>query len=252
MILTSFRNARHDFITVMLARQKQRYEDGLRAIRRGIVGKGTKKRDKVNLRLGRLKEKYPSAAAMYKETFLYDKNGSVATGISWETDNGAQDRKERIRGKYLLQTSLDENDPENVWELYNVIRQVEETFKTLKSDLDIRPVYHKKDAGTRAHLNLAVMAYWIVSTTRYRLRQHGITWRWEDLMRILKAQQRVTVDVEKANGNNLRTRSTTEPEDKAKQIFDALGLSGKPVCDIKFVWHLKPPLKKIDYSPPDS
>ena len=47
---------------------------------------------------------------------------------------------------------------EKAMELY-VIRTVEETFHTLKSDLDIRPVYHKSDTGIKAHLNLAVLAY---------------------------------------------------------------------------------------------
>ena len=236
----------------MLEQQKYRYEEGLLAIRRGLEGRGTKKRDKVNLRLGRLNEKYPSAASLYKVTFSYDEKRDVATEINWALDTVQDERKERIRGKYLLQTSLDIEDPENVWELYNVIRQVEETFKTLKTDLDIRPVFHKKDEGTKAHLNLAVMAYWIVSTVRYRLRQHGIHWRWEEILRILSAQQRVTVDVVKANGNHLRTRSTTEPEEKASMIYQALGLPSKVNCNIKFVWHPDPPSKKIGSSPPDT
>ena len=50
-------------------------------------------------------------------------------------------------------------DPKNIWSFYNVIRTVEETFKTLKTDLDIRPIYHKSDEGAKAHLNLAVLAY---------------------------------------------------------------------------------------------
>lgn len=204
------------------------------------------------MRLGRLNEKYPSAAAMYKVTFSYEEKRDIAVALSWERNNDTTEKTERIRGKYMLQTTLDENDPENVWEFYNVIRQVEETFKTLKSDLDIRPVFHKKDLGTKAHLNLAVMAYWLVSTIRYRLRQQGITWRWEEILRILSAQQRVTVDVEKTNGTHLRTRSTTEPEEKAAQIYQALGLSPKARCNIKFVWHPEPPSKKIDHSPPDT
>lgn len=236
----------------ILDQQCRRYEDGLHAIRRGIEGRGIKKYDKVNIRLGRLNEKYTLAAAMYNVTFSYDEQKNVATGISWESNIEEESRKERLRGKYLLQTSLDENDPENVWEFYNVIRQVEETFKILKSDLDIRPVFHKKDSGIKAHLNLAVMAYWIVSTVRYRLRQHGITWRWDEILRILSAQQRVTVDIEKANGNHLRTRSTTVPEAKASEIYRALGLSPKPTCNIKFVWHPDPPPKKIDTWPPGS
>jgi len=61
--------------------------------------------------------------------------------------------KSRMHGKYLLRTSLDEQNETDIWTFYNVIRTVEETFKTLKSDLDIRPVFHKGDKGTKAHLN---------------------------------------------------------------------------------------------------
>ena len=61
--------------------------------------------------------------------------------------------------------------------IYNVIRTVEETFKTLKTDLDIRPVFHKSDDGTKAHLHLAILAYWVVSTARYILKQKGINVR---------------------------------------------------------------------------
>ena len=82
-----------------------------------------------------------------------------------------------MHGKYLLQTSLDEKDEENIWTYYNVIWTVEETFKTLKSDLDIRPVYHKTDDASKAHLNLAVLAFWVVSTTKYMLKKKGINVR---------------------------------------------------------------------------
>ena len=57
--------------------------------------------------------------------------------------------------------------------IYNVIRTVEETFKTLKADLDIRPFFHKSDDGTKAHLHLAILAYWVVSTARYILKRVG-------------------------------------------------------------------------------
>ena len=43
---------------------------------------------------------------------------------------------------------------------------MEETFHTLKSDLDIRPVYHKSDEGIKVHQNLSVLPYWLVSVTR--------------------------------------------------------------------------------------
>ncbi|MBR1575379.1 MAG: transposase [Bacteroidales bacterium] len=97
--------------------------------------------------------------------------------MSWSRNAEADEATRMMHGKYLLQTSLDEKDEENIWTYYNVIWTVEETFKTLKSDLDIRPVYHKTDDASKAHLNLAVLAFWVVSTTKYMLKKKGINVR---------------------------------------------------------------------------
>ncbi len=95
--------------------------------------------------------------------------------------DGRADPQDALQAPAADISGLDEKDEENIWTYYNVIRSVEETFKTLTSDLDIRPVYHKTDDATKAHLNRAVLAYWVVSTTKYRLRQSGINLRWEEL-----------------------------------------------------------------------
>lgn len=77
---------------------------------------------------------------------------------------------QKFHGKYVLVTSLDDSNELNIWKFYNVIRTIEETFHVLKTDLDTSLVYHKSDNGIKAHLNLAVLAYWIVSVTKYRLK----------------------------------------------------------------------------------
>ncbi len=75
-------------------------------------------------------------------------------------------------GIYFLRTSLLVQDEVMIWNIYNTIGEVESSFRTLKTDLDLRPVYHKSDAGIMAHLGL--LAYWIVNTVRCKLKAHGI------------------------------------------------------------------------------
>lgn len=217
-----------------------RYEEGLRKIQAGIEGKGTKKRDKVNARLGRLNARFAGMERLYEVSFAYN-DKDIATSMSWSRNADTDELTRRMHGKYLLRTSLDEKDKENIWTYYNVIRSVEETFKTLKSDLDIRPVYHKTDDATKAHLNLAVLAYWMVSTTRYKLKQNGINLRWEELLRIMGTQQRVTMVAEQANGRMLSVRRSTAPESKLAEIQAALGIAAVPTCSIKSVWLQKGP-----------
>lgn len=182
----------------------KRYEEGLEAIKKGILTKGgTKKRDAVNKRLGKFDKQYGAIRLSYNVTFTYEGTGKneVATSMTWECreDKAAQRRK--FHGKYVLLTSLDESKKLNIWKFYNVIRTVEETFHVLKTDLDIRPVYHKSDNGIKSHLNLAILAYWVVSVTKYRLKlkKHENV-RWDEIMRIASTQVVVTAKVETVDG----------------------------------------------------
>lgn len=151
----------------------ERYEEGLEAIRKGILTKGgTKRRDAVNKRLGKLDKQHEAIRLSYNVAFTYEGTGKkeVATDMVWECREDKADLTRKFHGKYVLLTSLDEIQELNIWKFYNVIRTVEETFHVLKTDLDIRPVYHKSNNGIKSHLNLAILAYWVVSVTMYRQR----------------------------------------------------------------------------------
>jgi Mn-dependent DtxR family transcriptional regulator len=52
---------------------------------------------------------------------------------------------EKQEGIYFLRTSLNEKDEQTLWAIYNIIREIEYTFRVLKTDLDLRPIYHKTD-----------------------------------------------------------------------------------------------------------
>ena len=54
--------------------------------------------------------------------------------------------------------------------IYNIIREIEYSIRTLKTDLDLRPIYHKKDESSMAHLHLRLLAYWVVNTVRFQLK----------------------------------------------------------------------------------
>ena len=195
----------------------KRYEEGLEAIRAGITKKGgTKLRDAVNARLGRLYKQYGAIRKEYEVTFTYEGKGKKekAVAMEWKRKEEYVAERKKFHGKYVLLTSLDENDEVNVWKFYNVIRTVEETFHTLKSDLDMRPVYHKSDGGIKAHLNLAVLAYWIVSVTKYRLKlKEYPNVRWDEIIRIAQAQVVVTAEMDTEDGHRVTVRQSTEAEE---------------------------------------
>jgi len=226
----------------------RRYEEGLEAIRAGITKKGgTKSRDAVNNRLGRLDKQYGAIRKEYDVTFTYEGKGKKekAVAMEWKRKDGTVTEREKFHGKYVLLTSLDENDEVNVWKFYNVIRTVEETFHVLKTDLDMRPVYHKSDGGIRAHLNLAVLAYWIVSVTKYRLKlKEYPNVRWDEIMRIAQTQVVVTAEMNTEDGGKVSVRQSTEAEEELAKIYSLLEICPNPIGKVQSQVHPKAPPKK--------
>ena len=211
----------------------QRFEQGIQNIQEGIAKKGgTKKLNKVYERIGRLKQKYPSVHTYYDITVSDDGNGT-ATSISCRHKTG-QDMDKKA-GIYFLRTSLMQLDEHTFWTIYNVIREIEYTFRVLKTDLDLRPVYHKTDDAAMAHLNLGLLAYWLVATIRYQLKKGGIKSDWREIVRKMNTQKCVTTSVENIHRQTISIRQCTEPTKEVKVIYDMLKYKYKPFSRKKSV-----------------
>lgn len=198
----------------------QRFEEGIKSISQGIDRKGgTKRIDKVYERIGRLKQKYPSVHRYYDIRLEDDGNG-IATAISCKHKKGEDTDKNE--GIYFLRTTLNEKDEQTLWSIYNIIREIEYTFRVLKTDLDLRPIYHKTDDATMAHLHLGILAYWLVATIRYQLKQRGYRHEWREIVRVMNTQKCVTTTVENIKGEIVSVRQCTEPTQKVKQIYNLM------------------------------
>lgn len=139
----------------------QRFEEGLQSIQEDIGKKGGKKLEKVYERLGRLKQKYLSVYRYY-DISVSDNGKGISTGLTFNHKIG--ENPDKKAGIYLLRIALDIENEKTIWDIYNIIREIEYTFRVLKTELDLRPICHKTDDASIAHLNLGLMAYWLVST----------------------------------------------------------------------------------------
>lgn len=211
----------------------QRFEQGIQNIREGISKKGgTKKLGKVYERIGRLKQKYPSVHTWYDITVCDNGNGT-ATSISCRHKTGEYDNSQS--GIYFLRTSVMELDEHTFWSIYNIIREIEYTFRVLKTDLDLRPIYHKTDEASMAHLNLGMLAYWLVATIRYQLKQKGINSDWREIVRQMNTQKCVTTSVVNIKQETISVRQCTEPTKEVKAIYDILNYKYVPFTRKKSV-----------------
>jgi len=129
--------------------------------------------------------------------------------------------------------------------IYNTIREIESTFRILKTDLDLRPIYHKNDQSTMAHLHLGILAYWLVNTIRYQLKQSGIKDDWKEIKRKASTQKSVLTTAQNSYDKIIQIKRCTEQTEDLRKIHNALKQQkSKPFKQIKFVVH-KPPLEKI-------
>lgn len=194
----------------------QRYEEGLETIRDALSTKrGTKRTEKVWERIGRLKQKYSRASSRY--TLKVKESKGKATDITWskKTDPIKKDKSE---GVYFLRTSYTNPKEKELWKIYNTIREVEATFRCLKTDLKIRPVYHQKDERIEAHLYLTILAYQLVNTIRYILKQSGVHYDWQNIVRIMSTQTIQTV-VLPTDKKRIHLRKPSKPIKEAQEIY---------------------------------
>ncbi|MCH7411559.1 IS1634 family transposase [Belliella sp. DSM 111904] len=224
---------------------ENRFEQELQKIHNALHSKGgIKKADRVHQRIGRAKEKYPSVQGYYDITVSSDAKTGIATEITWEKDTERHREKNESLGVYFLRTNLNVEEEYVVWNIYNTIREIENAFRTLKTDLDLRPIYHKNDDATMAHLHLGILAYWLVNTVRHQLKHNGIKSCWTEIVRIGNTQKVITTSGTNTYDKTITTRKCTVPNKNLKQIYDILQTKYQPFTKRKSVVH-KPETEKI-------
>ena len=217
---------------------EKRFEDELQKIRAALRSKGgVKQTDKVHQRIGRAKEKYPSVQRYYNITVSSDPKTGLATQLTWEKDPDKHLEKNESLGAYFLRTNLNVQEEYVVGNIYNTIREIEGAFRTLKTDLDLRPIYHKNDDATMAHLHLGILAYWLVNTVRYQLKNNGIKNCWGEIVRIGNTQKVITTSGTNTYDKIITTRKCTVPNANLKQIYDILQTKHQPFTKRKSVVH---------------
>jgi len=226
-------------------RLEQGYEEQLHLIKQSLSKpRGIKKADKVQQRIGRAKQKYPSIHHLYNITLDIDTATKIVKNLYWQKDMAKAQQANGKLGVYFLRTNLADTDEALEWMIYNTIREIESTFRILKTDLDLRPIYHKNDTSTMAHLHLGLLAYWLVNTIRYKLKQSGINDDWKEIKRKASTQKSVLTTAQNSYDKMIQIKRCTEPTADLIQIHNALKQQKpKPFKQIKFVVHKPPPEK---------
>jgi transposase len=226
---------REDKERAIYNRFSTRFEEALDKLNAGLHKKGcVKKYDKVLVSLGRLKQKYSRAAKNYRITIKKDNKTGNAVRITWELKE-SPNSTDSHPGVYCLRTNQHTWDEATLWRTYTMLTDLEAVFRSLKSELGLRPVFHQKTKRVSGHLFITLLAYHLIHTIRYKLKMINIHSSWSDLRKQLKGQDRITVSMKCQNGETVHIRKSTRPEPMQQFIYDALGLSHYPGRTIKKV-----------------
>jgi transposase len=213
----------------------KRFEEGLGKIAESLTKpRGTKKRDKVLERIGRLKEKSHGVGQHYVIDLQYDEKNEMVTRLTWrqETKTGSQLSHP---GVYCLRTNEMTWDEAALWRTYTMLTDLEAVFRCLKSELGLRPIYHHKEERSDGHLFITVLAYQVVQVIRRKLKVYGVRESWSSLRRIFTGQQRITASFRQKDGRTLHVRKATVAEPKLKQLYEYLQISEAPGGVSKFI-----------------
>jgi len=179
--------------------------------------RGTKRIEKVWETIGRAKEKYKRISSQYALSLKDD--GKNITDLSWQK-NASKTQTDKSKGIYFIRTNCDIKSEEKLWKIYNNIREVESTFRCLKTDLNLRPVYHQKEERIESHIFLCLLAYQLVNTIRYQLKTQGIRHDWTNILRIMNNHRMQDIVLE-SKTKNIKVRKPSEPNEFVNKIYTA-------------------------------
>jgi transposase len=212
-------------------RFEQRFEAELDQVCQALSKKyGTKLYHKVLEKIGRLKERYKRVSRRYAITVTPDEKTNLATAITWE-----RKEPEKPVGVYGLRSSRIDLKALELFNLFAMLTDIEDAFRSLKSELGMRPVYHQKEHRSDGHLFITVLAYHILHAIRVTLRRQGINDSWTTIRKRLSTQVRITTTMKRDDGKIIHIRQSTQPEMFHKKIYDALGLPHQPGKKVKTI-----------------
>jgi len=141
-----------------------RMEKALRGLEKNIAEGRLKDRYKMERKLGRIQERYPQVNDLYRVA-LEDTGAGLR--LVWEMKAERKQWRDLREGAYLLRCNMQADSAEQLWSTYMQLTEAEAAFRVLKSELQIRPLFHQKESRVKAHVMVAFLGYALWVTLKH-------------------------------------------------------------------------------------
>jgi transposase len=222
--------------TAIRKRFSSSMEAALQRLAKTIETGRLKNRNKMERRLGHIQARHPQVSDLY-EVELRDTPEGVP--LLWEIKKDRKLWRGLREGAYMLRTNLQAGSAEQLWSQYMQLTEAEASFRALKSELSIRPLFHQLEPRVKAHVLVAFLGYALWVTLKHWLkRRPAIVPRPSDsgvsdaqplsamrALALLSTLQSADIVLPTTDGREIRLRRITEPTAEQKELLRQLGLS---------------------------
>ena len=218
--------ARREKEKAMLARQEERLLAKLQAIDAGLRRKACPELAQVGRRIGRWLGRYPAADKLFLVDLLINDTGA-ACGLTIACRLERSQWTRQAQGAYLLRTNCLEQDPAKLWQWYLQLTQAEAAFRTEKTDLHLRPIFHQKPERVEAHILVCFLALALWRTLEMWMKGKGLGTCARQLIGEIATIKSldVVLPVRTVEGTiPLRLRTVTKPDPMVAELLQHLGL----------------------------
>ena len=205
------------------ALKERRFLDDFHRLQQSVAKGNIRQVEKVAVRAGHLEERHPAAARLYDIIANTDDSGKKVQSLTIVKKPVAEERA-TINGCYVIETSHQDLTAVEIWRCYMTLTHVEGAFRSLKTDLGVRPVYHQIARRTRSHLFVSVLAYHLLIGIEHSLRSSGDHRSWSTIREQLSTHQRSTVMFTDADNKIHHVRVSGMPEKEHQEIYRLLGV----------------------------
>jgi transposase len=212
-----------------------RMEAALQALEKTIASGRLKDRYKMERRLGRIQARHSQVNDLFEVT-LRDTPAGIR--LVWEMKEDRKAWRDLREGAYMLRTNLQANSAEELWSKYMQLTEAEASFRALKSELSIRPLFHQKEPRVKAHVLVAFLGYALWVTLKHLLKRRPAIIPQPSASGVDNAQplspmkalallstlQSADIVLPTTDGREIRLRRITEPTAEQKSLLHQLGL----------------------------
>jgi transposase len=218
------------------SRFSSRMEDALKRLARTIETGRLKDRNKMERRLGGIQARHPQVNDLYDIALRETPQG---IRLQWEIKEERQFWRGLREGAYMLRTNIEAGTAEELWSQYMQLTEAEASFRALKSELSIRPLFHQKEPRVKAHVMVAFLGYALWVTLKHLLKRRtpivsrpsasGVN-NVQPLsamkaLALLSTLQSADIVLPTTDGREIRLRRLTEPTAEQKSVLQQLGLA---------------------------